>query len=77
MHIISKDGDGIANKIILLGVYNIQLTLYSNHEFILTKYDLEPEYGGCRLKQRTTTTLTESCNQCEKKITWSVTCLNM
>ena len=67
IHIISKDVDGSANKIIVSGGYNRQLVLYSKHEFILTKCDLKPEYGGCRLKQMTPTTITESGKQCEKK----------
>ena len=55
IHIISKDVDGSAKKIIVSGGYNRQLVLYSKHEFILTKCDLKPEYGGCRLMPTTVT----------------------
>ena len=77
MHIISKDGDGSANKIILLGGYNRQLVLYSKHEFIFTKCDLEPEYGGCRLKHMTPKLSHNLAFNVKRKFTWSVTCLNM
>lgn len=57
MQIISKTEKGEADKIVILGGYNRQILLYSKSEFILHKCDIDEEYGGCRLKFMTPTTI--------------------
>jgi hypothetical protein len=66
MQIISKTENGEAEKIVIFGGYNRQILLYSKHEFVLTKCDLEEEYGACRLRVMTPTTCSENYQSCGK-----------
>ena len=68
MHIISKSENGEAEKMVIFGGYNRQILLYSKHELILQKCNLDVEYGGCRLLVMTPTTCSENCENCGKTV---------
>ena len=68
MPIISKSENCEAKKMVIFGGYNRQILLYSKHELILQKCNLDVEYGGCRLLVMTPTTCSENCENCGKTV---------
>ena len=67
MHVLSTQEDNSTDKIALLGGYSRPLLFYSKSYFTLTKC-------GCSLMMMTPTTITETCDQCERLFTKIVTC---
>ena len=67
---------GKAERFLLLGGTSKHIAIYSKFKFECDKCDLQEEFGGCKLKLMTPTTVTHICTVCGKKFMETVICLN-